>query len=184
MPDQTSAPLPVAGWYPDPENETSDRWWDGANWADHRRPRGAVATAVVPSAAPSAPPTVGGAYLPAGTAQPYGTGPAPYGSPYYGARPAQNVPALVGFILALAGFVLGYFTYGLLGLAGGIVSTVGLVRAKKMRAAGSPDHRYGMALTGVIVGYSAAVLSWLIVVAFIVFLFAAPMYSYSSYSSY
>ena len=29
--------LPIAGWYPDPENEAGDRWWNGATWSDHRR---------------------------------------------------------------------------------------------------------------------------------------------------
>lgn len=33
--------LPIAGWYPDPENEAGDRWWNGATWSDHRRPRNA-----------------------------------------------------------------------------------------------------------------------------------------------
>jgi hypothetical protein len=35
--------LPIAGWYPDPENEAGDRWWNGATWSDHRRPRNAPA---------------------------------------------------------------------------------------------------------------------------------------------
>jgi hypothetical protein len=34
--------LPIAGWYPDPENEAGDRWWNGATWSDHRRPRNAA----------------------------------------------------------------------------------------------------------------------------------------------
>lgn len=33
--------LPIAGWYPDPENENGDRWWNGATWSDHKRPRNA-----------------------------------------------------------------------------------------------------------------------------------------------
>jgi hypothetical protein len=33
--------LPVAGWYPDPEDDKGDRWWNGATWSDHRRPRNA-----------------------------------------------------------------------------------------------------------------------------------------------
>jgi hypothetical protein len=196
MPDENPA-LPVAGWYPDPENDGQDRWWDGANWSDHRRPTQGAQSA---PAAPTAPVY---AYVPAGTAEPYGSTASPYGpvtpadpgaqvQPYgaygsypaygYQVRPPQNVAALVGFILALVGFVLGYFTYGLLALAGGIVSIVGLVKAAKMKKAGLPDHRYGMALTGVIVGFSSIVLTILALVLFIaVFI---PAISEGPYSSY
>lgn len=29
---------PPAGWYPDPESPTSQRYWDGGSWTDHRAP--------------------------------------------------------------------------------------------------------------------------------------------------
>jgi len=199
-----NAALPVAGWYPDPEHDGQDRWWDGANWADHRRPReGVVAVPAAPFAAPAA----GPAYVPAGTVNPYGTAPTPYGPgavaydpgavaygstppayPAYGAygyapSAPQNVPALVGFILALVGFVIGIFTYGALALAGGIVSIVGLVKASKMKKAGLPDHRYGMALTGVIVGFGSIVLTILLLVVYFSFLFST-LGAASTYGSY
>jgi hypothetical protein len=37
MPDPNA--LPAAGWYPDPEDAASDRWWNGISWSDHRRGR-------------------------------------------------------------------------------------------------------------------------------------------------
>jgi hypothetical protein len=186
-----NATLPVAGWYPDPEHDTQDRWWDGTSWSDHRRPRGGAVVAPATPAVPVAP-----AYVPAGTANPYGTPSSAYGSsvtpysaapayPAYGgygyAPPAPtNVPALVGFILALVGFGIGLFSYGLLGLAGGIVSIVGLVKSAKMRRDGLPGHRHGMALAGVLVGFGAFVLTILLYVAYFFFIFAM----FDNYSSY
>jgi hypothetical protein len=31
------ADAPAPGWFPDPLNRTSLRWWDGGDWTDHRR---------------------------------------------------------------------------------------------------------------------------------------------------
>jgi len=31
---ESSAPLPPAGWYPDPHHPVDYRWWDGAAWTD------------------------------------------------------------------------------------------------------------------------------------------------------
>jgi hypothetical protein len=30
--------MPPSGWYPDPEQPASLRWWDGTVWTDHRAP--------------------------------------------------------------------------------------------------------------------------------------------------
>lgn len=30
--------LPAAGWYPDPEDATQQRYWDGQQWTEHRAP--------------------------------------------------------------------------------------------------------------------------------------------------
>ncbi len=31
-------PMPAPGWYDDPEQASTWRWWDGASWTDHRAP--------------------------------------------------------------------------------------------------------------------------------------------------
>jgi uncharacterized membrane protein YqaE (UPF0057 family) len=33
-----NAPLPAAGWYPDPQMAGTQRYWDGAKWSDHVAP--------------------------------------------------------------------------------------------------------------------------------------------------
>lgn len=48
------ASAPAAGWYPDPADGSSSRWWDGAAWTDHVQPA-AVAAVPVVAATPVAP---------------------------------------------------------------------------------------------------------------------------------
>jgi hypothetical protein len=33
-----TAAMPPPGWYPDPEQPASVRWWDGTVWTEHRSP--------------------------------------------------------------------------------------------------------------------------------------------------
>jgi hypothetical protein len=98
--------LPIAGWYPDPENEAGDRWWNGATWSDHRRPRnaapgwapeGAVSTAKKPVPKKEAPKTEAATPgEPAGEAAPAIPAPPPpapgYQAPYQPANQAAYQP--------------------------------------------------------------------------------------------
>jgi len=190
-----------AGWFPDPEDATQLRYWDGAAWTDHRHPADPAAAAaasavpvadtaaseaatpviatpdipVAPAAAAEAPQY---AYAPTGTVPPTAPGVVPaYGAP--GAvAPAQNVPALIGLILAIVGTVLGLVlgAFVLLGIAGGVVSIVGMVQANKMRAAGLPGDRRGLALAGIIVGFGGLVLN--LVIGGLVAVYYASTYSF------
>lgn len=72
--------LPAAGWYPDPEDASQQRYWDGQQWTDHRAP---AAGSGEPSW-PSSPPAQGG-YVAQGGGPAYGGG---YGA---GQNPAANV---------------------------------------------------------------------------------------------
>jgi len=44
----STPPLPAAGWYPNPENPSEMRWWDGAAWSVHTAPPAAVTAAAAP----------------------------------------------------------------------------------------------------------------------------------------
>ncbi len=68
----------------------------------------------------------------------------------------SNVPAILGFVLALAGVLI---PVGLLTLAGGIISIVGLRRAGFLANAGVPATGRGFAIAGVIIGFGMTVLA-------------------------
>jgi hypothetical protein len=184
MSDPNAAP--IAGWYPDPENEAGDRWWNGATWSDHRRARNAgpgwapsdsaaapAAVAPAPGAAPGIPvPPV--AATPADRPNPYAGTPAPgtpnmgpmiqpYAPPYaynYAPRtPMQNVPAFAGMITSLSALLFNWILFGLPGIVGAGISIVGLVKANRLVASGvTVGNGKGYALVGIISGFAGALL--------------------------
>jgi hypothetical protein len=83
MSDPNAAP--IAGWYPDPENEAGDRWWNGATWSDHRRARNAG-----PGWAPSGAAPAGAA--PAGATAASAAAAGAAAAPAAGAAPGIPVP--------------------------------------------------------------------------------------------
>lgn len=79
-------PLPIAGWYPDPEIPGHDRWWDGATWTENRRTSGDAGAPVLQPAP---------AYAPAPV--------------------VRNNLALIGFFLSLSGLVLPFVVNSIAG---------------------------------------------------------------------
>lgn len=72
-----------------------------------------------------------------------------------------NVPAIVGFVLAVVGIIA---PVGVLTLAGGIVSIVGLQRARFLADAGVPATGRGLAIAGVILGFGLTVLTIIVLI--------------------
>ncbi|MBJ7470099.1 MAG: DUF4870 domain-containing protein [Solirubrobacteraceae bacterium] len=44
-------PPPPPNWYPDPQNPSAQRWWDGSQWTDYERPA-ATSGATLPAGPP------------------------------------------------------------------------------------------------------------------------------------
>lgn len=163
MSDPNAAP--IAGWYPDPENEAGDRWWNGATWSDHRRARSAPAAAAVPVPGVAVPPV---APAPGDRPNPYAGTPAPpvaqpYAPPYaynYAPRtPMANVPAFAGMITSLSALLFNWILFGLPGIVGGGISIYGLVKANKLIASGvTTGNGRVYAIVGIISGFAGALL--------------------------
>ncbi|MBB5870489.1 hypothetical protein F4553_003868 [Allocatelliglobosispora scoriae] len=102
--------------------------------------------------------------------------PAAYTNPY-GAYPVQsartNGMAIAAMVLGIVGLVL-LCCYGLGGLVGLVGAILGHVSMKQIRERG--ENGRGMALAGVITGWSAVVLSIIAVVAIVLFAVNDPTF--------
>lgn len=182
---------PAAGWYVDPENSAGERWWNGSGWSDHKRDATTAATETPqysePDPAPAAPaytvPEPAGftygnpdaaarpdPYAPPAAQPYYGGAPAsPYVAPYGAPAPGQGVNGL-----ALAGLLVGAIAWiavgALAGIAGLVLSILGLGQAKKREAAGHPQPGRGLAMGGIIVSSIVLALSVVLLIVYIGFM--------------
>jgi len=132
-------PLPIAGWYPDPELAGHDRWWDGSTWTDTRRVASEAAAVVAVPSAPAA------------------TAPAPV---------VRNNLAVIGFFLSLSGLLLPFVVNS---IAGGIVSIIGLRHSKRLAGTGIFSNGRGISIAGILIGFIWGAICVLGVAAFIAF---------------
>lgn len=142
---------PIAGWYPDPQDDTRFRWWDGARWGD-LAPEPAARVPVpqaesVESPRPPAP-------------SEYRDGDPGADAVLRGraarvakdrATRAANPFGYAGLVLALVAFLLNVFAVpGLLGL---VFGAIGLARAAQLT--GAKTTGFGVSLAAVILGLVA-----------------------------
>jgi hypothetical protein len=166
---------PAAGWYPDPEDATQQRYWDGTQWTEHRAPLSGGPAAGGQPPATGQPQgqqdwSAGGGFSASGGGFSAGGG---YGQPgggqvAYGAAPVQNQKALWALILGILGLVCcGIFT--------AVPALIlGNNAKKEIAASGGTQSGEGMAQAGFILGIVGTVLS-VLGVLFYVFFFAAAM---------
>ncbi len=46
------SPTPPPAWYPDPQNPSVQRWWDGGQWTEYQRPAAAASYGLPPAGGP------------------------------------------------------------------------------------------------------------------------------------
>lgn len=160
----TTAP---AGWYPDPGDDSQERYWDGTNWTENRRGSAEVAPAVGGGAAgwgtshAPAEPNAGGWGSSSTTA---GVGQRAASSDPVFARPAVNEPeggrgpgllALGSLVAGILGIALFWF-YGI----GGVLGIAAIVLAVvASRAAPGSETRRSLVTGGVVTGALAVAFS-------------------------
>lgn len=154
----TDARIPVAGWYPDPEEPAGERWWNGTGWSDHRRggsPGSPIATTDDAAAPPPPVPTTRTSTAP---------------SVSVAARPLTrfNTMALVGLVVSLSTVVFPLF--GINGIVGAVFGFLGLRDARRRREAGLANTGRGLAIGAIVSGIALTILLWAAFVGFFVFL--------------
>jgi hypothetical protein len=107
-----------ANWYPDPQNPSFERYWDGANWT--AQTRGSTSFASAPGLAPSYPSQ----------------------NPWYRASSApQNGMGTAGLTLGILGLFLPF-----LGILAIIFGSIGISRANKGLATNKVAAGWGLGL--------------------------------------
>ncbi|ROP65344.1 DUF2510 domain-containing protein [Curtobacterium sp. PhB115] len=143
--------LPIAGWYPDPQDPNRTRWWDGARWGAPA-PQPAPVPAPVWEQVPR--PPAPSEYRPVVSEPPLRGRQARVAEDR--ATRAANPYGYAGLVLALIGFLFNVFAIpGILGIVFGVI---GLARAGQLT---------GQRITGFGVSLAAVILGLVVSVAFV-----------------
>ena len=166
----------TAGWYPDPDGGTGERWWNGAGWSDSRRGGDGIPIAP-PSPLPSStsvppipvPPAViysaenpapqrPDPYVPAQTAYPTAPG------SRTGVTVSVNRNAMVGFITGL--IALFFNILYVLGPIAIVFSALGFVKARQLKAQGVTNNLMVFAVVGLAAGVISTLIGAFSIIAF------------------
>lgn len=135
-----------AGWYPDPQDSSKERWFDGQQWSqEHVRSAAGQEQPADATTTPPPPPTEQGQGQ-QGYGTPYPQAPPVYGGPGAYPQPPDNSGKIMGIIgivcgvvaflfcppgFGIAGIVLGVLAinkqHKTLGIAAIVVSAIGLI---------------------------------------------------------
>lgn len=156
------------GWYPDPDGNPGERWWNGTSWSESRRggPQPVVPVTSVQPAASTAPPPVYSAQSPAPAR------PDPYAQPALASATGRtgidtraNRNAMIGFITGLISLFIGILP--ILPPVAIVFSILGIVKARQLQAQGAPSTLMVFAVIGLVSGIISGFISLLTLIAFV-----------------
>ncbi len=163
--------LPPADWYPDPEDPTQQRYWDGTQWTEHRAPAAAPAEPAAPAAPHGSSP--GGAPAPSwgqdsgGASWDQASGTPAWGQGATGAPGATgqstNGMAITSLVIAVLSFFLAFVAIG--GLGGIVAVVLGVLALRRVKETGQGGR--GLAIGGIVVGALAVLLGIVMTIVFV-----------------
>lgn len=157
----TDTPSAAPGWYPDPEDASQQRYWDGAQWTDQRQPASPAGDAFGQPPQPAS----------AAFGQPAPSYPAQTSIYIAPQGPAQVVSTGVGAENAVIALVCGIFGLLCCGPVGIVALVMGQSARNKAVATGQPMN--GTMKAAWIVGIVAVVLWGIGILVYIAIVLAA-----------
>ena len=149
--------LPPANWYPDPEDPGQQRYWDGAQWTEHRAPAAAsAASAPHASGGDASAPAWGQSAGASGWGQGSTAAPGASGA-------GTNGMAITSLVVAVLSFFLAFVAVG--GLGGIVAVVLGVMALRRVKESGQGGR--GLAIGGIAVGALSILLGIVMTIVFV-----------------